>query len=218
MKERDFVKKIIELYRSARISKFPDPKIRRGRSHSISSFAEDLFAKYLIGKIKADFIYVDQPISIRGSKAQSYPDIVVVKNSKLIAFCDLKTDLGFNRDGLFALCKKHNFWLKRVAGKNCKIRDGVTKKDYIFKINKSASYNIVLISGRNINKEKLYNQIQKSKKFSPKIDIFILTEGKNDKNRKQYKVHLNDYGKSLRELLDRVKSRDDFSRLVKKLK
>lgn len=127
MNNRNFIYKIIELYQTARKPKFPNKKIKRGRSHSIASSSEDLFAHFLINKVKPDLIYVDQPISIEGFKTQNYPDISIVHNNVVTAFCDLKMDMGWDRAGLFDLCKKQNKWIGGVRGKKCKIRDGVTK-------------------------------------------------------------------------------------------
>lgn len=84
MTNQDFILNIIKLYQKSRETSFYNKKIKRGRSRSISSSAEDLFALYLADKIDCDFIFVDQPISVIGHKSQFYPDIVVIKNNNII--------------------------------------------------------------------------------------------------------------------------------------
>ena len=208
MNERDLIYKITTLYRTARKSKFPNKKIKRGRSHSIASSVEDLFARFLMNKAKPGLIYVDQPISIEGFKTQNYPDISIVHNNIITAFCDLKIDMGWNRTGLFSLCKKQNKWIGNVVGKKCKIRDGVTKTDSFYHTSGGATYNIVLISSQNINQALLNKQIQNSKRFNPKVEVFILTSGE----------HPNTYGISIKNLMKKILiNKSEFKRLFEKL-
>jgi hypothetical protein len=210
MKEEYFIKKLIEMYREAREPKFSHDKIRRGRSHSISSIAEDLFAHYLVQNIEVDSIYVDQPITVGKIKDQSYPDIILEKNGVLADFMDLKMDMGWHRDGLYSLCAQKHKWINFARGKDCKIRDGKDKVDTFHKISENASFNIVIISDKNANKEKINAQILKSKRFNPDVEVFVLSSNE----------HLNKYGLSVSELMKKVNIKEkeaEFSRLLKKL-
>lgn len=208
MNEKDLIYKIITLYRTARKSKFPNKKIKRGRSHSVASSIEDLFARFLVNKVKPGLIYVDQPISVEGFKTQNYPDISIIHNNIITAFCDLKMDMGWNRAGLFSLCKEQNKWIGGVRGEKCKIRDGVTKTDSFYRIGARATYNIVLISNQNINQTLLNKQIENSKRFNPKVEVFVLTSGE----------HPNAYGISIENLMKKIViNKNDSKRLVKKL-
>jgi len=203
-----FILDIIKLYQEARVSKFENKNIRRGRSRSVSSDAEDLFALFLFKNITCDLIYVDQPISISGRKAQFYPDVVIIKNNKITAFCDLKMDLGWKRKELSNFCEKTNVLLKQIKGKDCKIRDGVTKEDKYYVIDKDVSFNIVIVSDQNINPRTLKNHEENIKILGRDIELFILSK----------KEHPNTYGYVPIELLEKIEVEDsEFNRLINKL-
>lgn len=202
----NFVLNVIKNYHLARKSKFPDKKICRGRSHFISSSVEDLFANFLIKNIKCDKILIDQPLSIEGVKKIIYPDITVIKNGYIVGFFDLKMDMGWNRDGLFELCKNNFDLVKLIGGKICKLKNGEDKKISNFLINKGCFYNVVIISNGNINSGKLENQIGGISKFTPSVDVFVLTSGK----------HLNTYSLEASKLLQAVEiNYDSFNKIIK---
>ncbi len=205
MTNQNFIDNIVKLYSEARYSKFPEGKIHRGRSHSISSSTEDLFAKYLVGKVSVDKIFVDQPITIREIKKTIYPDVTLEYKAEIIAFFDIKMDLGWNRDGLYDLCLNQYNLLNKIRGKNCKIRDGITKEDSEHVISNNISMNIVLISDQNINNKKLSTQIEKIKRLAPAVDVFVLTSG----------VHPNEYRKNNKTM--EIKN-EEFDLLVNKVK
>lgn len=67
METKVFIESVIDLYKAARQITLPfafeSEKIRRGRSHTISSLTEDLFAYFLVNKFpQVDKIVIDQPI------------------------------------------------------------------------------------------------------------------------------------------------------------
>lgn len=208
MNNRNFILNIIKLYQKARLSKFQDKKIRRGRSHSISSDTEDLFASFLLKKIHCDLIYVDQPISISGRSAQFYPDIVIVKNNKITAFCDLKMDLGWKRGELYTYCKKLKVFLGQIKGRDCKIRDGTTKEDKHYTIHSKVSFNIVVISDQNINPIILKSHEKNIKTLGSGVELFVLSR----------KEHPNTYGYTPEELVKKISIDDGaFKKLIRKL-
>jgi hypothetical protein len=208
MENKEFINKICELYKEARKPKFRDNKILRGRSHSISSSAEDLLALFLVKNINPDLLYIDQPISVEGIKGVKYPDIIIVNNGEVTNFCDLKMDMGWNRSGLYGLCEEQFNWIKTVRGKTCRIKDGISKKISYYKISADATNNIIVVSDQNSNKS-LYNQIEKTKKMNPVSEVFLLTSGK----------HLNSYKISVGELVKEINIKnEEFEKLIEKLR
>lgn len=208
MKNKTFILNIINLYQDARVSKFKSRIIRRGRSRSISSDTEDLFALFLSKNITCDLIYIDQPISFNDKPVQFYPDIVIVKNDKIKSFCDLKMDLGWNRYGLYSFCEKHKDYLIKIKNKTCKIRDGITKEDKYYTVSKSVSYNVVIMSNQNINPKKIQEHQKNIKKLGRDVELFILSQ----------KKHPNTYGYKPTELIKKIEINDsEFAKLIKKL-
>jgi hypothetical protein len=171
---------------------------------------EDLFAFFLANKIKCDHVYVDQPISIPEQQPR-YHDITVVRDSQLAAFCDLKTDMGWNRKGLVRLCRRHHQWLREARGKTAILneKEGTSKKRRSYEVSKRATYSVVILHGHNISAESLNDQISGVKKqFGGDLDVFILTRG----------GHPNEYGISARKLRKKIHlRRDDLIALLKKL-
>ncbi|KKS70128.1 MAG: hypothetical protein UV40_C0004G0001 [Parcubacteria group bacterium GW2011_GWA1_42_7] len=209
MDNEDFILNIIKLYQKARETGSDNKKIRRGRSHPISANSEDLFALFLIDKINCDFIYVDQPISIVGRRGQIYPDIVIVKDGIITSFCDLKMDLGWKRRELFSFCKTKKNKLSQIRGKQCKIRDGLTKKDKIFTISSKLSFNVVILSDQNIKAEILRDHRKKIGSLGADVGLFILSG----------REHPNTYGFTPDELLKRIDIKNEaFNELIEKLR
>ena len=211
MTHRQFLLQVIELYHKARKPIFHNSKIKRGRSNSIASAVEDLFAKFLIDKIRCDAIYIDQPISVVGFKSQIYPDLVIVRKNKIIALCDIKMDLGFKRNEFYNFCKKQAKLLNKYRGSKCKIkiRNGLMKEDKYLTIDKKATLNIVIVSNRNINQTILEKHIKDVKNLGSNsgIEVFVLFQG-----------HPNESGYTIGELMKRIKiNLLEFSRLIKKL-
>jgi hypothetical protein len=207
--EKDLITEIISLYHKARETKFSNDKIFRGRSHSISSAIEDLFAHYLTNNIECAYILIDQPLKIEGIKNKNiYPDLAIVQKDEIIVLLDLKTDLGWNRDGLYDLCKKHSWLITKIKGSRCSFKNGNTKEIKELVLSKKVIYDVVIVSGKNVNKEKLNKQIALSRKLKPKIDIFVLTD----------KIHPNQYNISKKEIISKLEiNKVDFKKMFDKL-
>lgn len=185
MTPQEFFLKIIRAYQDARIPSFADVKIRRGRSHAISSVAEDLFAYYLISNDPGiDTVYVDQPMYFKDAKKSIYPDITVVRGNVITAFIDLKMDLGWNRNRLYDLCKNHAQTISQVAGQDCILKDGATKEAKACSVAAHASYNVAIVSSRNINPELLKKQLDQALGLKPQVEVFVLSDS----------AHPNQYG------------------------
>lgn len=209
MKPEDFILEIIQLYQDARVPKYNDKKIRRGRSRSISSTTEDLFAHYLLSNDHSiDCILVDQHMKVSNQKKAFYPDISIIRNGVITAFFDLKMDLGWMRNGLFEICKKDSLLLKKIQGKQLTNKVGEIEGINTLTISKNAIYDIVIISNKNINQFKIDEHIKKIKesKFKKNVEVHILTSNE----------HPNAYGVSPKELLKMITIDKDTFRDIKK--
>jgi hypothetical protein len=108
MTPEDFASNFVDLYRYARALSVPSPKVTRARSRSVSSDLEELVAAYVAANSDRDLhIYVDQPVSLGDGKV-AYPDLVILDlaSQTVIAIVDVKTDIGWKRDGMQAMCEK----------------------------------------------------------------------------------------------------------------
>ena len=178
MKPEKFVSEVIKLYQEARIPKYPHKKISRGGSHTIASYTEDLMAFYLISNDNLiDKIYVNQQIHVPGIVKSFKPDIVIVRDSQISAFLDLKTNLGYMRDGLVELCKKDNSLVKTIRNRKCTLTEGITKEKISLTISSKAIYDIVIISGKNINNIQLQAQLDGARQYRKSVSVHVLTNG-----------------------------------------
>ena len=206
----NFILGIIKAYNEARKSRPANSKIHRGRSHSISSIAEDLFANYLVANDeKIELIFVDQPIYLKAIKQFFYPDITIVKKGAITAFMDLKMDLGWSRNELVKLCIKHGQTVLNAKGEECNVKDGITKLSRPLKISKRVTYSVVIINRRNSGNN-LDSQAQDVKKLRPSIDLFLLCNSTS--------YHTNRYNVKPRELVDKLAiNKKAFKQLLKKI-
>jgi len=192
MTANNFIEQIILLYQNARLIKYNDKKISRGRSHSISSSVEDLFANYLAGlNAEIDKILVDQPISV--DRHTFYPDISIVRANELIAFFDIKMDLGWKRNELTNIFLNYKSKLENIHGKIGTMRNGISKDKIEYKISNSAIYDIVLITDQNINPAVLDKHLSNigTNKY---VQVHILSKHK----------HPNSYGIKVSELMSEI--------------
>jgi|GEM_PF-1406716 len=199
MKSHEFITAIINEYQLARLSRFGNAdKIRRGRSHTISSTIEDLFAQFLLANNpEIDFIYVDQPMKYGRSRRPFYPDVSVVKDNEIVAMFDLKTDLGWMRRKLVKVFKNHDKKAKLVAGKKCTLKDGQTKATPLgITFAENVTYSIVVLSDHNITRTSLAAHMDNIIKLGSASRVYILAAGA--------KYHLNEYGVTPQEIVDGV--------------
>ena len=173
-KIKEFLKSIYKEYveaRKIRVGNREAKRVIRGRSRSISSIAEDLFAKLLWREFKLNkiHIFVDQPISLGGKGKIYYPDIVICKRInkdeyEIFYMIDLKLDIGWHRNSFFKEINKLTSICngmkraKALKGKIGSVEDE-SKQSIKFKINSKATYDVVLISSSNSgkNENKLIN-------------------------------------------------------------
>lgn len=108
MTPEEFAARFVDLYRCARELTVPSSKVTRARSRSVSSDLEELVAVYVAESATRDLhIYVDQPVSLGEGKV-AYPDLVILDltTQTVIAIIDVKTDIGWKRDGMQGMCEK----------------------------------------------------------------------------------------------------------------
>ncbi len=210
MDHKEFVSKIIALYHEARLPKYQNNKISRGRSHTISSSVEDLFANFLIDNDKTiDKILIDQPMKIKTKTI--YPDITIIYDNEITAFMDLKMDLGWMRGGLADLYKKDQLLMDVARGNSCRYKYGSKKEFYKeIQVSKKAIYDIVVISDQNISEAMLKNQIEMINEFETEsVKLHILTKN----------LHLNTYGLDHNYVLDKVEiDESQFNDLFHRIK
>jgi len=204
------MRKVIELYQLARIPNFYHPRIRRGRSHSISGKVEDLMAIFLGFNLPESFeMYVDQPIRLVEIEKTIYPDITLIKDGEITNFLDVKTDLAFNRDGLPVFCDdKQKLMIRVRKGIQARWRDGITKKESYIRVSRKCSYHILIISGKNISQAKLNSVLDDAKVYEPDVTVYVLSGG----------VHPNEYGSAQEQILGKLKiNHDAFDNLFGRL-
>ena len=195
MTNEEFINKVVELYIEARnTTTIIKKNIKRGRSHTISSQVEDLFAFYISEIISTEDlpnnieILIDQPYSykIDNKSYTFYPDISIIKDNIVIKIFDLKMDLGWNRDfSPFCIDKIH--LIEEIRAKEVKTKDGITKESKNYKISNDLKYNIVIISNENISEEmRTRNNTEIANLDASKLCIYTLTcdqhPNTNDKN------------------------------------
>jgi hypothetical protein len=131
-----------------------------------------------------------------------------VRDGTITALVDIKMDLGWNRKGLYSLCKKHQHMVRKARGTTCTLKDGQTKEAQTLHLSKKLSYDIVLISRTNINATLLNEQLKKVQSLSPELDVFVLCS----------KGTPNSYGGTPKQVMKGIViDTSEFARLAKKL-
>lgn len=214
MTDKELIDKIIDLYKDARVTTILGKNISRGRSHSISSRVEDLFAVYI-----SEFLFdngelpdntallIDQPFTYHTNKTYAiYPDIAVIKDNQVVNLFDIKMDLGWNRD-FFPFCEEKQELIDEIKGIDVKAKDGATKAQKSYKVSQTIKYNIVIVSNENISQQKRQDNENKIANLdNNKIAVFTLTQD----------IHPNNYDEKI---VKNIVIRDnDFTRLKNEIK
>lgn len=197
MTPEEYFEEIIKLYRAARAPKFKDESIIRGRGHTISGALEDLTALFISRNIPGKFkIFIDQPMpfGIHGTK---YPDLALqnLKGSTISSLVDVKTDLGWGRDGMLEFCHYWNSAINDIKGISVNFKSGVLKSPFQATISKSVKYHIIIGSLKNSGKilESDVKEINKMKN----VKLYIFSDGK----------HPNDYSTTKSKSFDGINIR-----------
>jgi len=214
MEPREFIRKVIELYREARKPRFYHPSIKRGLSRAISGLTEDLLSYFLAVNLTEDYdLFTDQNITFSKGIKTIRPDTVIVKNNVIEHIIDIKTDFGWMRDKITEFCRNRNEELKIIKGNSGKVQilnpDGITKQEKMLELSDNLILHIVIISRENISKEKLDNHLLNIKNLKlENVEVYTLTS----------KIHPNVYEKPVEEVLNTIKiHEDEFKRLMDNL-
>lgn len=201
MKRNELINKIRAEYLKAKNPIIVSPKLTRGTSHTISSYAEDIFAKFIADQCHKQFsVWIDPQISIKAlpnttgkRKLLFRPDICVVNNINncIQMIFDLKMDLGYKRNSFIkevkAKLNELNVIKKHEA--ECSIKPN-TKLFFSNKI----SWNYIIISGGNISVAQRQKILNDFKDLKPS-KIFILVDGHLNDQSANYKpiINTNDF-------------------------
>ncbi len=216
MDDNKLLENIRGKYLEARSSLFPNDKnILRGTSRTISSLAEDIFAKYVSERLGDNFeIWIDPQITMKSLRNSSgnrpllfRPDICVVRKENLTVemIFDLKMDLGYSR-------KEFVKQAKTVLEKLSLIRKDKDKAKCSLKKGKEISFNqelilrYVIFSKANIS-EKSYKQINQDFEGNDEVKLYWLSSGEHlNSYSEDFKIEIcqTDF-KNLKEELDKVK-------------
>ena len=200
---------LVELYFSARNTRFHSPNVLRGRSHSVSAEFEDLFAHYLSNCMADDYsFYVDQPISISDSDLNTqYPDILILKNGIASHLIDIKMDNGWNRYGLDEFLNKKEDLMDKYSSREFKYNEVINNKKIrrLANFSNKITYHVVFATSANGTND----LVRKVKDIKLKnVKAYVLTE----------KTHPNEYDMDKDLLLEEISIRnDEFVRLLKEL-
>lgn len=158
MKINELINKIRDEYLKAKNPIIPSPQITRGTSHTISSYAEDIFAKFIADHCNKQFsVWIDPQISIKtlsnasGKRKLLFrPDICVVNNNTncIQMIFDLKMDLGYKRNSFIkeVETKKNELEIIRRHEASCSL-----KKDSKLTFSNKISWNYIILSSGNIS-------------------------------------------------------------------
>lgn len=204
MTPEEYFRKIIELYHHSREPKYYNPNIKRGRSSSISSELEDLTALFIaLNNPNKCLYFTDQPMTFEGSTTK-YPDIVIQNQSGAIKnLIDVKTDIGWNRDGMYSFCKEWEKRIESIKGTKTTFKQGIDKTIHHGVFSKRLKYHIIVVSKKNSG-NKIESVHEKVKKELKNIRLYTLSEG----------VHPNNYKYSPSETMEKIQIHEnEFKRL-----
>ena len=194
MTPKEYFRKITELYHQSRDPKYYNPNIKRGRSSSISSELEDLTALFIaLNNPNKCLYFTDQPMQFEGSTTK-YPDIVIQNNSGSIKnLIDVKTDLGWNRNGMYSFCKAWDKRIESIKGTNTVFKQGKDKSINHGIFSKRLTYHVLVVSKKNSGK-KIVSDYIRVKKELKNVRLYMLSEG----------VHPNNYKYPLEETMNKI--------------
>ncbi len=209
MTNEEFLDQIIVYYEEARhlTCENLNGQIKRGKNHTISGMAEDLFALWLAKKINDNSFefWVDKPISLEGveGKKSMQPDIFTVKDDIISTYFDVKMDFGWNRNARQYLEDKNNL-IADIRGKKCKYKIG--NQEVIKCFSEKITYQLVVLSGKNISNEKLVKNIECSLGL-PFVELYILSGNQhlNMYKKKQERAKLEVYHETFERIIEDTK-------------
>lgn len=204
MTPTEYFRKLTELYFESREAKYYNPNIKRGRSASVSSSFEDLTALFIaLNNPHPCNYYVDQPLRFTGN-ATRYPDIVIQDmDGEIRNLIDVKSDIGWNRDGMYRFCKEWESRIQTVQGTSTQFKGGTTKEMKSGHFSDRLKYHILIASTENSGPQVLEDHA-KVRAQMKHVQLYILSDG----------IHPNNYKYNQTETLNHIHiHEDEFERL-----
>jgi len=205
MSPTEYFRKIIELYHQSRDPKYYNPNIKRGRSSSISSELEDLTALFIaLNNPNQCSYYTDQPMKFQGTTTK-YPDIVIQNKNGLIKdLIDVKTDIGWNRGGMYPFCKEWEERIESIKGTKTSFKQGKNKLMTDGTFSKKLKYHVLVVSKINSGNKIDSDHVNVNKDFK-NVSLYVLSDG----------VHPNNYKFSISETINKINIIEkEFDRLL----
>lgn len=175
-----FAEAFVTLYRRAREVDLIPERITRARARSVSSLLEELVAAYIVNNSDQELhVYVDQPVSLNNGKT-AYPDLVVFnKSSNLVtAIADIKTDIGWKRDGIKDICSKLSSLRDELVQKGSVGLGPVPKERISCKVSKKLSCHLVVGTAANSGDD-LQSKETIRIAADQGVEVYVLIEGKH---------------------------------------
>ena len=202
---RHLIYEIVDLYEKSRkaIYSKSNPRVVRSRNHVISSQVEDLFAEFF-SRITNEYIIIDKSISInfKSKKRKFNPDLIIRNQNSVVRFFDIKLDLGWKINEFEAYCIEKSELIKEVRNQEVEF----WKEKLV--IDKDIKYELVIVSSKNIGKDKLdaVKKLISKNNLEKEIDIFLLTGD----------IHPNEIG--IRRIKEKITiNHDEFRRLKERI-
>lgn len=198
MEETTLIEHIINAYRAARNPIFSHPKLTRGESRSVASAVEDIFSFYLVSRYpKINEVFINQTITstTKGAAFRLKPDIMICQNNSIELMIDLKTDLGYTREGFLSSLRERERQVRKLRGHRFSIqkRVGEGRKHLELTAVANLKYVFVTVTDQNISSP-ILDKIEALASNQHNTALFILLRG----------IHPNVYGLSLKSSFKKV--------------
>ena len=134
-----------------------------------------------------------------------YPDIVIQNEDSVIEnLVDVKTDTGWNRNGMYHFCMEWENRIESVKGKKTSFSDGKSKIKKQGKFSARLKYHVIVASLVNSGKM-ITEDYQKVLEECSNVSLYILSDG----------IHPNHYGLPQDQILTQLNIREpEFERLL----
>ncbi|MEM7373900.1 MAG: hypothetical protein AAF587_35085 [Bacteroidota bacterium] len=179
MTEQDFKDKIDQAYKEANEVKEPSSEyqIQRGRSHTISSYAEDLFALYIAEMLENSELnfWVDLAFRVKldsWKKAKAFnPDLGIIHKGELTHYFDIKMNLGFQRNLTQYLVNKNQF-VEKIRGQNGYYLNN-KKEECQIQFSPEIVYQLVILFGWNVSRKQMAQNLKLAGEL-PFVEAYVL--------------------------------------------
>jgi hypothetical protein len=189
MTPKEFKQKLDQKYHEAKELSEGDGgfRIRRGTAHTISGYAEDLFALYA-AEIQKDHdckYFVDKSVSYRESATAKIktckPDLAIIEQGELTHYYDLKMNLGWTRDLAHFMREKEDLINRlKQADTWINVTEKEKKETWGISVSRTLVYHIVVLYGWNISEQQIADNEALAKDLTNvELTILFPSEGKD---------------------------------------